>query len=175
MLASVIGVRPNAIAIDVPRVTRSVASAACSSCRNGSCWVSPVQTPGVARRFAGRGRGPTLSNPPPSGAVDQHVSSVRSSPLDERGSQQRELAGGEAVREHVGLEAAVLGAQPGEHLAHGLGVGGHEPVGGRHGRCPRPAVGARARSSSSAADVCRVVGDDLLVVDLAAARARWRR
>ena len=45
VLASVIGVRPNAIAIDVPSVTCSVASAASSTCRNGSCWVSPVQSP----------------------------------------------------------------------------------------------------------------------------------
>ena len=45
MFASVIGVRPNAMAIDVPRVTRSVTSAAWRICRNGSCMVSPVHNP----------------------------------------------------------------------------------------------------------------------------------
>ena len=43
VLASVIGVRPKAMAMAVPTVIRSVASAACSNCKNGSCFVSPTQ------------------------------------------------------------------------------------------------------------------------------------
>jgi hypothetical protein len=43
--ASVIGLRANATAIDVPRSTRVVCSAATASGRNGSWLVSAVQTP----------------------------------------------------------------------------------------------------------------------------------
>ncbi len=45
VLASVIGERAKATAIDVPSSSFSVCSAASSSGRNGSCDVSAVQTP----------------------------------------------------------------------------------------------------------------------------------
>src|SRR5262245_40724702 len=129
-MAKVIGVRPNAIAIDVPSVTRSVTSAACTSWRNGSCMVSPVQRPAypAASLAAADVR---MSSKPPS-----MPSMSNSGPLDEcffnEGTpEQGELAVGEAVAEHVGLETTVLGVEPGEHLAHGLGVGGHEARCGR--------------------------------------------
>ena len=45
MLASVIGVRPNAIAIDVPRVTRSVDLGRLQHLQERVVLVSPVQSP----------------------------------------------------------------------------------------------------------------------------------
>ena len=45
MLASSIGLRAKATAIDVPSSTRSVCSAASSSGRNGSWFVSAVHRP----------------------------------------------------------------------------------------------------------------------------------
>ncbi len=77
MLAIVIGVRPNAIAIDVPSVTRSVTSAAWSSCRNGSCCVSPVHSPAYPAASLAAADAAHVVEPAEVG-VDQHLSSVQS-------------------------------------------------------------------------------------------------
>ena len=45
LFATVIGLRPNATAIPVPIVTRSVCSAISACGRNGSCAVSAVHSP----------------------------------------------------------------------------------------------------------------------------------
>src|SRR5262249_20649235 len=72
MFASVIGLRANATAIEVPSSRRSVCSAATTRGRNGSCVISALRAPSYPRSSSARADAPIAARsvvPPPAARI----------------------------------------------------------------------------------------------------------